>query len=83
MSLFTEVIFIKLNVFKVYAGGITPMENFEGTTNDMTLKITTHGYIKFMYWIKYCNTIYMDYQSGNPSHMQVYILVTNQFMKYH
>ena len=33
----------QLNVLKVNADGITPMEKFTGTTTDINLKKTTHG----------------------------------------
>ena len=56
------------------------MENFAGAKTDITLKITIHGAVKFMYWIKYCKATYMALQSGNIMNMQGYILETRNFM---
>ena len=64
----------KLNVLKVDDDVITPMENFSGTTTEITLKITTHGAVQFMSWIQGNKEIYMEYPSRNPAHMQGYIL---------
>ena len=50
----------QLNVLKLDDNGITPMENFSVTTTDITIKITTHGYVQFMSWIKYSKAIYLE-----------------------
>ena len=43
----------QLNILDVHDDRITPMEKFSGTTKDVTLKITTHGDVHFMSWMKY------------------------------
>ena len=71
----------KLNVLKVDDDGITPMEMIAATKLTFILKTTTHGDVQFMSWIKDFKTIYMDYTSGKPNHVQGYILITNHFMQ--
>ena len=72
----------KLNKIKVNYDEITPMENLSVITTYITLKKTTHGAVKFMSWIQYFNTIYLDYPSGKPACMQGYIFITNHFIQY-
>ena len=70
-----------MNVLKVDDYGITTMEKFPVTTTYITLKITKHGAAQFMYWIQHFKEIYLDCPSGNPDHVQVYILAVNHFMQ--
>ena len=71
----------QLNLIKVDNYGITHMEKFEGTATDITIKITTNGAVQFMSWVQYYKEIYMYYTSGNPYHLQGYILFTHYFMQ--
>ena len=50
----------KINVIKVNGYRITPIENFVVTTTAISIKITTHGSVQFMSWMKYCKEIYLD-----------------------
>ena len=50
----------QLNVLKVDDYGINPMDKFVGTTTDITIKITTHGAVQFMYYMEDCKEIYLD-----------------------
>ena len=59
----------KFNVIKVGDDGITPVENFAGTTTDITLKISTHGDVQFMSWIKKFKAIYLYYPIGDPAYV--------------
>ena len=43
----------KLNVLKVYDDGIITMDNFEDTTTDITLKITTYRSFHSVSWIQW------------------------------
>ena len=70
-----------MNEFKVDDDGITPVENFVGTTTYITKKIITHGDVQFISRIKGCKATYLDYPSGNPVHLQGYILVTYPLMQ--
>ena len=68
----------QLNVLKVYDDGIDPMENFSGIETYISLKI-------YQTWgrpVYILDAIYLDYPSGNPSTVQVSILVTHHFMLY-
>ena len=69
------------NELKVENDGITPMEKFDDTKKDINIKITTHGAVKFMYCIKYCRETQLGEPSGNPTHVQGSILVTQHLMQ--
>ena len=56
LKYFTE----QLNALKLDDDGITPMENFAGTTTYISLKTTTHGDVHFMSWIQDFKAIYLD-----------------------
>ena len=71
----------KFNEFNVDDDGITPTGRFSGTTTDVTLKITTDVAVQFIYWVKDYKAAYMDYQSGNPYHIQGSISVTNPLIQ--
>ena len=73
----------KLNELNGGDDGINLMEKFSGVKAEINLKIVTYGAIQFMSWTQYYKAIYMPYPSGNPSHVQVSLLVTNHFMQYH
>ena len=57
--------------------------SFQAQQQTFILKITTHGDVQFMSWMQYFKAIYLDYPSGNPSHVQGSILVTHHFMQDH
>ena len=81
IALCTEVVLEQLNKIKVDDGWITPMEKFSDIKTDITLKIITHGDVQFVSLMKYYKARYLGCPSGNPSHMQVSILVTQYFMQ--
>ena len=71
---------VNLNEPKVDGDGITTMDKLVGEKRTSISKIISHGFVQFMFWIQDCKSKYMDYASGNPTHVQGYVLVTNYYI---
>ena len=77
LKLFAE----RFNVLKVDDYGINTMKKFSGKTTEISLRNEHKRAVQFMYWMKYCRKIYLDYPSGNPAHVQGSILVTHHLIQ--
>ena len=60
---------------------LLPWRSFKVQQNTLLLKITTHVAVWFMSWMQDIKATYMEYQSGNPYHVQGYILDTHHSMQ--